>query len=67
MSVKKFQSAGNFGNDGVDCEAIRARIALKLGGLLSFMSRKNPHAWEKMPIEGVIYLRSHSIPLTAWH
>ena len=54
----------------VDCEAIRARIALKLGGLLSFMIRnaflyKNQHVWEKLPIEGAIHLRSHSIPLNA--
>ena len=52
----------------VDCEAIRARIALKLVGLLSFMSRnallfQNPHVWEQMPIDGAIHLRSHSIPL----
>ena len=26
--------------------------------------KKNPHVWEKMPIEGAIHLRSHSIPLT---
>ena len=48
-----------------DCEAISAQIALKLGGLLSFMI-KNPHVWDKMPIECAIHLhvRSHSIPLT---
>ena len=26
--------------------------------------KKNPHVWKKMPIEGAIHLRSHSIPLT---
>ena len=25
--------------------------------------QKNLHVWEKMPIEGAIHLRSHSIPL----
>ena len=27
--------------------------------------KKNPHVWEKMPIEGAIHLRSHSIPLSS--
>ena len=26
--------------------------------------KRNPHVWEKMPIEGAIHLRSHNIPLT---
>ena len=51
-----------------DCETIRARIALSLGGLLSFMIRNaflytNQHVWAKILIEGVLHRRSHSIPL----
>ena len=43
----------------IDCEAIRAQIALKLERLLSFMIRnpflflkKNQHMWEKNPNRG---------------
>ena len=47
----------------VDCEAIRARITLKLGRLLSFMIRKKSACVGKNPDEGRLH-RSHSIPLS---
>ena len=53
----------------VDCEAIRPRIGLNLGSLLSFMIRnafpltKISIYGEKILIEGVLHRRSHSIPL----
>ena len=35
--IKTLQDSCKIKNSNVDCEAIRAMIALKLGGLLSFM------------------------------
>ena len=54
----------------VDCEAIRARITLKLGGLLRFMIinaflwKKSACVGKKILIESGFHRRSHNIPLT---
>ena len=61
---KLLHATVNFSN--INCEAIRARIALKLGSLLSFTIRnalkQSSICGEKIQIEGRLHWRSHNIP-----